>query len=343
MNQLNSDKYTYKDTLHNEVDSMNPKVHEIFTMCNVLTWLSDIKLFLLLSIILTWSSRLDATIYLINDFESSTCNTSIIDTNVDNVFWDTAPGSPITNVKCYIAAKDGTKYAEWQLPASTSYIGSELYGRNNVDLNIPISFGTTYYLAGFFRFQRVNNADIWDDTGPAYQFDKLLEFRGNGFRWGIGAGWNGWYPNATDHKFTFDAWYATSVLGDYGPDHLVANVSPYSSTNPLLSDYEMWHGVVLGVTAANSNSGRVQLWVNGVKVIDKPHYTASSGATITQAIVTGTIGQPAYNSPTHYRQMDRILITNDWQDIVNGGYATSPGISLQAPNNLQIVVQPPNN
>lgn len=265
------------------------------------------------------SGSAGGTTYLHATFESSACGASIADQNVDGVFWDTTPELP-TNVRCSLSTPNGSRYAEWNYPAGANLTGPELYGNGNTGLDVSVAPGTTYYLAAFVRFQR-NGADIWADTGSSpYQFDKLIEFRGAGFRWGIGAGWNGWYTNGTDHKFTFDAWYATSVLGERGPDHLVANVAPYNANNPLLSDYEKWHGLVLGVTAAASDSGRVQLWVDGVKVIDKSQYTAAPGAVIDHAILIGTVAQPAYNAPSHLRQMDDIMITKDWQSILNGGY-----------------------
>jgi hypothetical protein len=284
---------------------------------------------------LIWPSQGNATVYLQNTFESSACGASISDQNVDNVFWDTVPELP-TNVRCSLATPNGSKYVEWNWPASLNVTGAELYGRGNTSQNVTLSPGSTYYLATFVRFQRVNGADIWADTGSTpYQFDKLLEFRGAGFRWGIGSGWNGWYTTGTDHQFTFDAWYATTVLGEHGPDHLVANVAPYSAGNPLLCDYEKWYGVVLGVTtAASDTAGRVQLWVNGVKTIDKAQYTAAPGATLQMAILLGTVAQPAYNAPNHLRQMDNITITDNWQDIVNGNYLSTSTSTVLPPRTL---------
>lgn len=264
-----------------------------------------------------WSAPSSATKYQFNDFETQSCGGIVADKTVEGPFFDTDPSSAVATVRCTLAAPRGSNYLEWNVPANANWIGVSMGLSNSVSL----SFGTTYYLAGFFRFQRINSADIWHDVGPeVYSFDKLLEFRGNGFRWGIGAGWNGWYSTGVDHKFTFDAWYASSILGDHGPDHLVANVAPFGASNPFVSDYERWHGVVLGVTANNSNSGRVQLWVNGTKVIDKAQYTANQGAVISESLFTGTVAQPAYDAPAHYRQLDAIMITDNWQEIVDGGY-----------------------
>lgn len=263
----------------------------------------------------------NATVFLNNKFESASCGTVISDgMNFEGVMWDSWLSSPLGTIRCATTSPSGGNYIEWDLQANC---GSNGCGGTELYFSSPhtLVFGTTYYLASFVRFQRVSSQDIWTDTGSSpYHFNKLFEFQGSGFRWGVGSGWDGWYSNGTDHKFTFDIWYATSVLGEHGPDHIIADVSPYNAGNPLLSDYEMWHGVVLGVTASNSNSGRIQLWVDGVKVTDQPHYTALSGANIDEVIMNGTIAQPSYSHPRHFNQFDSILVTNNWQDVIDGNY-----------------------
>lgn len=277
---------------------------------------------ILITCILTLAmSAAEATVYFLNDFETKTCNTAVADAEyVEGKMWDTVPGNPVPYVRCALATPSGTNYVEWAATANLNNIIAELR-----PTQATLTFGTTYYLAGFFRFSRISGNDLWRDTGAyPYQFDKLLEFRGTGFRWGIGAGWNGYYSAGSDHKFTFDAWYATSVIGDRGPDHIVADQSPYNASKAYLCDYDQWHAVVLGVTINNSNSGRVQLWINGTKIIDQSHYTANAGATLTTLIANGTIAQNQYDAPAHYRQMDRIIVTDNWQDILNGNYMRRP-------------------
>lgn len=284
-------------------------------------------------ILLCISNYSYATKYLSINFETGTCGETIIDESFEGYFWDNVPSFPVATVSCAVITPNGTKYISWNVPNSTPSVDNEIYFTSH-----NIVAGNTYYLAAFIRFQRINGLDIWDDTGPAYQFDKLLEFRGNGFRWGIGAGWNGWYPNATDHKFTFDAWYSQVLYGNHGNDHIIANVLPYGSNNPLLLDYEAWNSVVIGVTAQNSESGRIEQWINGIKILDKAQYTMNSGATIDTIYINGTIGQPEYNTPAHYRQFDSILVTNNWQDIIDGGYLfTNNNTILLPPTNLRIL------
>ncbi len=284
-----------------------------------------------------WAPHAGATTYLSNDVEANSCNSAINDIRLNGALWDTfvsssEPWVPTAMVRCAISTPNIRNYAEWQITQTvpTNGVGPEII----LPSTISVSMGTTYYLGGFFRFQRSGSQSIWHDTGAnPYSFDKLFEFRGTGWRWGIGVGWNGNYARGTAGTFVFDAWYAQSVLGNHGDDHLVADQSPYNASNPLLSNYDVWHGVVLGVTAANSDTGgRVQLWVDGIKVIDQRHYTANAGASINTAYLNGTIAQPAYDAPAHVRQADGLIITDNWQDIVSGGYLTTTSGTVSTPS-----------
>jgi len=56
---------------------------------------------------------------------------------------------------------------------------------------VALSQGTTYYIAGMFRFERMHGKDIWRDDGvDKGSFDKLFEMQGQNFRWGIASGWD---------------------------------------------------------------------------------------------------------------------------------------------------------
>jgi hypothetical protein len=44
----------------------------------------------------------------------------------------------------------------------------------------------------------------------------------------------------------------------------------------------------------------------------------------------GTLSQPAYDAPVQKRQYDAILITDTWQDIIDGGYLRDPQIAQPA-------------
>ncbi len=196
--------------------------------------------------------------------------------------------------------------------------------------------GTTYYIAGKFKFDRISGQNIWQDTtaelaDASGSFDKLIEFQGSSFRWAILAGWSDvahdkcrLSGNQCVGKFTFTTWTGkNSGMSCYeGYDTLEHNVSPYSRSNPYFCDYERWYNIVLGVTAYNSTSGRVQLWINGTKVTDKQnvHTMCSNSATVTRIYLNGTIAQPAYDAPAHKRSFDGLLFTDSWQTLVDLGY-----------------------
>jgi len=271
------------------------------------------------------------TISFIADFEALADGYTIEDESVDGYFWDTAASQPVATVRnTPLTAPSGTKYVEWVTDASEASIDA-----NPLFTDVNLTIGVPIYLAGFFRFERIGGNDVWADTGAdPYQFDKLWEFRdGATFRWGIGVGWNGWYSTGTDHKFTFDAWYSTALIGNQGPDHIVADVAPYDADNPYLCDYETWYGVVLKVTPNTTSSGRVEIWINGTQIINKTQVTCLANPVVNSCYYGGTIGQPAYNTPSHKRQADALLVTDDWQDIIDYGYLGGGG-PLAGPTNV---------
>ena len=294
-------------------------------------------------------SAAHATIFYVADFEAKACDSNIADAEiVDGKLWDTYSGTypelpPQPIVRCAAGTPSGGNSVEWvtfdtQIDAS---VGIDFVPQ------VVVSTGTTYYLAGFFRFDRIAGRDIWHDTGAyPYSFDKLFELGSIGTRWGIGVGWNGNYAVGVEHQFVFDAWCDDGTFDDCttvgGGDHKTANQSGYDANNPLAVGYERWHAVVLAILAHSSSSGtgNVKLWVNGVLIMDRNQPTMASSATITRLWISGTIAQPGYDSPAHYRRMDRLMLTDSWQDIVDGGYLSSPGsgdtLAPAAPTNLTV-------
>lgn len=287
-----------------------------------------------------------ATKFYETSFENQACNETITDavTPVDGKYWDLYFPAPLPTVRC-ATSPAGSKHVEWT--------NGDLQHETLIEvLNVNISLvsGTTYYLAGYFRFERTGGVDIWQDTvgesravacGNASDapnsFDKLFEFRGTGFRWGIGSGWaNSGYPGSHDHKFTFDAWCAASAItgceAEYANDfdHKTPNANGYTASSPFLADYERWYAVVLGITAhATAGSGRIQLWINGTQVIDRAHKTMDAGAVVSSIMANGTYGQPCYDLPAHKRQIDGMLLTDVFSDVAaymadpNGGSAAN--------------------
>ena len=100
------------------------------------------------------------------------------------------------------------------------------------------------------------------------------------------------------------------------------------------------YAVVMGITVYANSSGRARLWINGNLTTDYSGQTMATGGTIYRIEMNGTIGQPGYDAPAHYRQFDRVILTDNWQDIINGGYMTA-NPSPAPPRGLRII--PPGN
>lgn len=234
-----------------------------------------------------------------------------------------------TDIKCSpLTAPGGTHYIEWDVP--TVITGSDPHGIGPdwTPAAAPISLvpGTTYYLASYWRFERIAGQALWDDFN--FDFDKLIEMDGTNFRWIILAGWNGDMTGAAN-RFTFSLYGSDAVnpsqCGEPGNWHYYSHrISPYSPSSPLYSDYEQWIPVVMGITAnSGATPGHLYLWVNGTMVIDKSCVNTTEGAADIGVVkMSGTVGQPGYNTPHHKRQMDKLMLTNDWNDIVTGGYVS---------------------
>jgi len=120
---------------------------------------------------------------------------------------------------------------------------------------------------------------------------------------------------------------------------MIANKLP---NNPILLEYERWHAVVLAVKMADNSpeDGSVAMYINGAKVLENTNIQTVSGSapTIKDIKFGGTIAQNARDAPAHHRQWDAIMLTDSWQDVVNGGYmGGGSGGRPNAPNGLRTV------
>lgn len=214
------------------------------------------------------------------------------------------------------------------------------------DHPLALAAGTTYYLAGRFRFERVGGENIWQDTAAEFadeesSSDKLLEFAGDHTRWIISAGWLDTYSlhcrslaDPCRDTFTFQMGMgknsglqcvSSSVYGAF--NH---NVPPYGDFAPYECDYERWYNVVLGITMHNSLEGRARLWINGTLVSDETGFQTmcdTTASTVDHVYSSGTIAQPAYDAPEHKRQFDAIIFTDAWQVLLDRGYLADPEVT----------------
>jgi hypothetical protein len=211
---------------------------------------------------------------------------------------------------------EGERFMEW----TTGQSWNNHYTTINNTQNLPVScsLGTTYYLAYFFNFTRIDGKDIWYDGASVQSGDKGLEIKGNnGIRWMIARGQ--WENMAANQDHHYSVWMGNP---DVGLSFLWQNQNGYSIDNPIQLEYERWYSAVMTVKMATDESGTVAVHINGVKILEYNNIITAGGdsPTIAYIRIGGTIAQPAYDSPPHYRRYDAIMLTDNWQDIVNGGY-----------------------
>jgi hypothetical protein len=276
------------------------------------------------------------TVYVNLDLESSTVNAAITNSSTHDgsliELFSGDPAYPTPFTRNAITTPSGVRYHE-VLTICGGYSGSRCTPGNDptvttnqagfvthhTAIDWTTKTGQTFYLGGFFRFDRVGGRNVW----AADTFDKLWEFGGNGSdhstRWD------------SANTFTFDLWCAASVfsacentgINDF--DHKPANVSPYSGSNPYECNFEQWYAVVLAITMNTSSSGVIKMYINGTLIHDSTHVTMDTGIVSSDgATLHGTIAQPAYDAPDHYRRSDKLMFTDNLTDIQNAGLMSDP-------------------
>ena len=262
-----------------------------------------------------------ATIYFYFDAEDGTVGNLVPNPPICTAQCGTYGDQPIYQSSG--GAPQGSKYFEWQTYDKQPSNYTEIH--NTQGLPIANIIGKTYYLAYFFNFSRINGLDIWHETGQSG--DKGVELVGSGLRWAVGGGHWPSHADNQDHRYTMMAGNATYHLNPQleVSDGYVQNQSGYNANNPLQLQYEHWYSAVMAVKMATDNTGSLTVYIDGVKLYEYNNIktVATASATITDIREGGTIAQPAYDAPAHYRKFDALMLTDNWQDIVNGGYLSS--------------------
>jgi len=318
-----------------------------------MTSLSKIITLIIWSVVIVFfvSGESNATIYFYFDAEDSTVGDTLpYDQSSGYEFCQPLCGSS-NGVRGYIANEGGTpqgdKYFRWDLnntdPNSTKAIFCNLKNKDTFPVNLEL--GKTYYIAFFCNFTRIDGQDIWHSGGEGFpqSADKGIEMKGSGIRWIAARGqweeidndlhkWSVWMGNPTYHL--------NPDLEEYYPN--TGGFERYVTAPQL--EYESWHSIVFGVKIATDSTGSIVLYLNGNKVIDYSNIktTDTSNPTISVIYIDGTIAQPEYDAPAHIRKYDALMLTDDWQDIVDGGYLetkttiSEPLSPLPAPAGLVI-------
>lgn len=301
---------------------------------------------------LLFANPAGATIYFYYDAESDAVGATL-----PNPRWGPARFCQTecsgTGSKGYIAssggAPQGSKYFMWETvagqkghyteiqsdfaPASGSGITVQMGGKYYVvatssavggSLPATLRMGGTYYLAFYSRFDRINGQDIWHEEREGQSADKGVEVIGPDIRLMASRGqWEHMAANQ-DHHYTI---YTNVLRAENSSSTFGHNRNGYTAENPYQCAYERWYSVVLGFTLSNTGTGSTRLWINGVLVeeVTGINTVAPGGSTLVGRIqMGGTIAQPHYDAPPHYRKFDALLLTDNWQDIQSRGYLRDP-------------------
>lgn len=282
----------------------------------------------------------EATVLFLSNAESGTCNTG-----VSTSLWDYTgsggPGGPAAAQMFYrcdtpVPNSGRSKYFR----VDTVNLMQGAWNVRQVS-QINLTPGVTYYFGAFFRFDRIAGLDIWHDTNQPDSYDKLFEFDGN-IRWIILAGFpNSGYLGSYDQKFTFDLYSSPTYCSSCGSNEKRANVSPYGGNNPFLADYGKWYAVVMAYTPSSGGSatdGKVELFINGIKTTSLSQKTQDTTSPfINQFQYSGTIAQPGYDSPAHFRKMDYFILSDSLTDVQNAGLMSDPEAGAPSPpTNLRV-------
>ncbi|HJX18595.1 MAG TPA: heparin lyase I family protein [Acidiferrobacterales bacterium] len=280
-----------------------------------------------------------ATVYLSLDAEEGTVGQTI-------------PNPPFCQTECSGSGAKGTfesadgaaqgaQYYQWRTVQSQ---GEAYTVVGNAGQNPPLVadlLGKTLYLGWYFNFTRIDGNDIWHE-GQLQSGDKGVEIRGPGVRWGVANGqWETVAANQ-DHRYTVWLGNPTYHLNPEleHVDIYFPNQSGYSATHTIQLDYENWHSAVLGVHFAFDQTGWVGVWIDGEKVYDYANIRTASSAEGTPRIahltLNGTIAQGALDAPPHLRKYDAFLLTDNWQDVIDGGYLAADRLAPAAPTNLSV-------
>jgi len=249
----------------------------------------------------------------------------------NGVVGNSVPNPPLCQTQCSGRGEPATYQSIGGTPQGTNYyqwqtVDNQLehYTSIRPQLAADNILGKTIYLAYYFRFDTINNREIWHSGTGIQSGDKGPEIDGNGIRWILSRGqWEGMAANQPGH---YTVWmgnptYHLNRSIEYS-DAIRQNQNGYSSSNPIQLQYGVWYSAVMAVKIASDNSGSIATYINGVKILEYTNIRTAANNTPTISSVTlgGTIAQPAYDSPAHFRKFDGFMLTDSWQDILDGGY-----------------------
>jgi hypothetical protein len=280
-----------------------------------------IKLIIPLFFIFTFSHASYATVYFSWDAENQTCGA-----NAPNPpFW--IQSMRYAQIVCDSTAPQGSKYFQWHVPGPAGTWDSAYteVGAGGQGMPATSILGKTIYFAYYFNQTRVGGVDIWHRTASSGDKGNEIDGVSWGVRWLVSKGH--WGPFADNQPGRYTVWLGNPTFhinsGLEVSDILPPNQNGYSFSNPIQLEYEKWYSVVMYIKMATDSTGIAGFYVNGLKVSEFTNIqTVATGYTpqIEMIEMMGTLAQGAYDAPEHYQKYDALLLTDNLQDVINGGY-----------------------
>ena len=256
-------------------------------------------------------------------------------------------------------APQGSKYYQWNAPAHTHSVRVDVKNINHFSAaagNLQLTVGATYYMAYWINMDRNGSDDLYKSGSHVNSYDKDGQLCDGGCTTSSSVSWSSGHGQISGCYDSFSGntyWMAnrsgfyTNWLGNTNKDPqnnnfgdtLGPNQNGYTCGNSYQMAYDTWHSVVVAIKMTCDNTGRIQMWVDGILTHDYNNIITvdyeDDGVTcdpeISKMSFGGTIDQPDYDVASHLRKYDALMLTNDWQDIIDGGYLggqqlTSPEI-----------------
>ena len=226
---------------------------------------------------------------------------------------------------------DGNNYINFRIPLTENTAVHQL--KNRSYLNFGMAEDSIIYLAYMHNAKSVDGSDIWRESGQSASKTIGLDFSGT--RWSNGFGhWDECdygtgqttYAKNQDHYYTVQFGNPSYHINQYVETSVGPNLHGYSCANPVQLSYGEWHYFVFAIKlSATGANGFVKLWVDGVQTheylnINTVEAGQSSPYQFKYIELIGTTAQPYNDHPVHDRMLDKIILTDNWQDIISAGY-----------------------
>jgi len=245
---------------------------------------------------------------------------------------------------------DGNNYVNLRIPLAENTATHQLKHRDNWAA-YSMDEDSVIYLAYYHNAKSLDGSDIWRETSQSAS--KSIGLDMSGTRWSNTFGhwtdeahensvcygneyrWDSFAPN-DDHYYSIyignPTYHINLDMEPMGP-----NANGYTCTNQPQFAYNEWHMFVMAVKLSSvGGNGYVKFWADGVmthEILDINTVEAGQIPPYSFKYIelVGTTSQAYNDHPVHDRMFDKIMLTDNWQDIVDGGYLKGVEVDTTAP------------